>query len=443
MKKKIFSAVLVLAMAVGMIACGGGAKSETSAGNVVSDKSEVAEDKASEPVEKTNGIKPCEIKFQYWADNTEYSALMQNIITKFNAENGKGITVVGEELPWDGGGYSNTLFNEAMGGGAPDVATFKLTATPMFTNNKLLTDLTPFVDQWEDRDDIAENIYKIMKSAGGSENTMYVMPWNIQVLYVYYRPSIFQKAGIASTPSSYEELLEDIKKCTMDTDNDGKTDVYGWGLRGSSGGQEPWGSFIYGEGGNFDDLTSEGSVKGMQDFINIYQNGYCPPTALNDGFQETVANFKSGLTAMFIHHTGSSAGMVKDLGDDVDAFAFPAGKGQWTSMGDTDTVMFDACKNKEAAFEWMKYLAVYDGQEMWCEGTGQVPISKRVQAKDFFQNNKFMKASFAGIDYAGIIPIRDTTTEWITNWPSTISQGLIGDKTAKEVMETLNKNLYQ
>ena len=202
MKKKIFSAVLVLAMAVGMIACGGGAKSETSAGNVVSDKSEVAEDKASEPVEKTNGIKPCEIKFQYWADNTEYSALMQNIITKFNAENGKGITVVGEELPWDGGGYSNTLFNEAMGGGAPDVATFKLTATPMFTNNKLLTDLTPFVDQWEDRDDIAENIYKIMKSAGGSENTMYVMPWNIQVLYVYYRPSIFQKAGIASTPSS-------------------------------------------------------------------------------------------------------------------------------------------------------------------------------------------------------------------------------------------------
>ena len=51
MKKKIFSAVLVLAMAVGMIACGGGAKSETSAGNVVSDKSEVAEDKASESVE--------------------------------------------------------------------------------------------------------------------------------------------------------------------------------------------------------------------------------------------------------------------------------------------------------------------------------------------------------------------------------------------------------
>ena len=40
-------------------------------------------------------------------------------------------------------------FNAAMGGGAPDVATFKLSATPMFTNNNLLADLTPYVDAWD------------------------------------------------------------------------------------------------------------------------------------------------------------------------------------------------------------------------------------------------------------------------------------------------------
>lgn len=41
------------------------------------------------------------------------------------------------------------------------------------------------------------------------------MPWNIQVLYVYYRPSIFKEAGITETPKTYDEFLEDIKKCTM------------------------------------------------------------------------------------------------------------------------------------------------------------------------------------------------------------------------------------
>lgn len=280
MKKRLLAVLLTAAMVLGMTACG----SKSNSGS--SDKKEEAQ--------STDDIKECTIKFQYWADNTDYSSLMQDIIKKFNEENKYGITVEGEEVPWDGGGYSNTLFNAAMGGGAPDVATFKLSATPMFTNNNLLADLTPYVDAWDKKDDISDNIYNVMKKAGGSDDSLYLMPWNIQVLYVYYRPSIFKEAGITETPKTYDEFLEDIKKCTMDTNGDGKTDVYGFGMRGASGGQEPWGSFIYGEGGSFDDLTSDASVQGMQDFIDLYKNGYVPESATNDGFNETVANFKSG-----------------------------------------------------------------------------------------------------------------------------------------------------
>ena len=427
MKKKWIAVLLAATMVFGATAC--------SSGN---------EEKKDSKKEADSGeIEPCTINFKYWADNTEYSQLMQEIIEKFNKENEKGIEVVGEEVPWDGGAYSENLFNACMGGGSPDVATWKLTSTPLFVNNDLLTDLTPYIDKWEDKDDIPENIYNIMKEAGGSEEEMYVMPWNVQVLYVYYRPSIFEKAGV-EVPKTYDEFLEAIKKCTMDTDGDGETDVYGFGMRGAKGGQEPWGSFIYGEGGNFENLTSKESVKGMQDFIDLYENGYVPPTAVSDGFQETVANFQSGLTAMFIHHTGSSANMEEVLGDDVAAFPFPAGEGQWTSMGDTETVIFESCENKAAAFEWVSYLATGEGQKMWCEGTGQVPVSQTVQQGEYFQNNKFMKASIEGMDYAGIIPIKDTTTEWIsTVWPSTVGQALTGEISAKECMEILQEELYK
>lgn len=427
MKKKWIAVLLAATMVFGATAC--------SSGN---------EEKKDSKKEADSGeIEPCTINFKYWADNTEYSQLMQEIIEKFNKENEKGIEVVGEEVPWDGGAYSENLFNACMGGGSPDVATWKLTSTPLFVNNDLLTDLTPYIDKWEDKDDIPENIYNIMKEAGGSEEEMYVMPWNVQVLYVYYRPSIFEKAGV-EVPKTYDEFLEAIKKCTMDTDGDGETDVYGFGMRGAKGGQEPWGSFIYGEGGDFENLTSKESVKGMQDFIDLYENGYVPPTAVSDGFQETVANFQSGLTAMFIHHTGSSANMEEVLGDDVAAFSFPAGEGQWTSMGDTETVIFESCENKAAAFEWVSYLATGEGQKMWCEGTGQVPVSQTVQQGEYFQNNKFMKASIEGMDYAGIIPIKDTTTEWIsTVWPSTVGQALTGEISAKECMEILQEELYK
>ena len=446
MKKRLFARkTLALAMAALMAAgaltgCSSGSKETAAAGDTTAAPAAGSEAAGSEAVGGSG--EAVTVKFRYWADNTDYSALMQDIIKKFNAENGQGITVVGEETPWDGGAYSENLFNAKMGGGDIDCATWKLTSTPLFVNNDLLADLTPLVDSWDKKDDIDENIYSIMKEAGGTDS-LYVMPWNIQVLYVYYRPSIFEAAGV-EVPKTYEEFLTAIEKCTMDTNGDGKTDVYGFGMRGAKGGQEPWGSFVYGRGGNFEDMTTPEAVQGMQDFIDIYTKGYVPPTATSDGFNEIIANFKSGLTAMTIHHTGSSADMEAAFGGDVSAFPFPAGKGQWTSMGDTETVIFESCQNKEAAFEWVSYLATGEGQKMWCEGTGNVPVSKTVQAGDFFRSNRFMAASIEGQSYAGILPILDTTTEWIsTLWPNTVSQALTGSITAEQCMKTLQNGLYQ
>lgn len=446
MKKRLFARkTLALAMAALMAAgaltgCSSGSKETAAAGDTTAAPAAGSEAAGSEAAGGSG--EAVTVKFRYWADNTDYSALMQDIIKKFNAENGQGITVVGEETPWDGGAYSENLFNAKMGGGDIDCATWKLTSTPLFVNNDLLADLTPLVDSWDKKDDIDENIYSIMKEAGGTDS-LYVMPWNIQVLYVYYRPSIFEAAGV-EVPKTYEEFLTAIEKCTMDTNGDGKTDVYGFGMRGAKGGQEPWGSFVYGRGGNFEDMTTPEAVQGMQDFIDIYTKGYVPPTATSDGFNEIIANFKSGLTAMTIHHTGSSADMEAAFGGDVSAFPFPAGKGQWTSMGDTETVIFESCQYKEAAFEWVSYLATGEGQKMWCEGTGNVPVSKTVQAGDFFRSNRFMAASIEGQSYAGILPILDTTTEWIsTLWPNTVSQALTGSITAEQCMKTLQNGLYQ
>lgn len=385
--------------------------------------------------------KPVTIVHWYWADNPSYSAQMQKIAADFNATNGKGITVVAQEYPWDGGAYSETLFRAVMGGGGPDTSSFKLTSTPLFTANNLLVNLDEFLAKWKDKDKIDSSLYDTMRKASGTKS-VYVMPWNTQILYVYYRPSLFKKAGV-SVPKTYAEFLEACKKLTMDTNGDGKTDVYGFGMRGAKGGQEPWGSFIWARGGNFDNLTTPQAIQGMQDFIDLYKNGYAPPTAPMDGFQEIIANFKSGKTAMTIHHIGSSIGMVDTFGDDVAAFAFPGGVGRWTSMGDTENVILKSSKNREAAFEWLAYLATGKGQEAWCVATGNVPVSKDVQQLPFFQNNRFMKVSIEGAPYAGIFPILDTTTEWIsTIWPNTVAAALTGKISAAEAMKQLQVGLW-
>ena len=54
-----------------------------------------------------------------------------------------------------------------------------------------------------------------------------------------------------------------------------------------------------------------------------------------------------------------------------------------------------------------------------------------------------MQISIDGQDFAGILPIREETTEWISPlWPATIQQALLGEITAEEAMEILQKGLW-
>ena len=105
------------------------------------------------------------IKFWFWADNDAYAQTMQEMIADFNATNGKGITVVGEQYPWDGGSYSGNLLTAAIGGGGPDVSTFKLTATPSFVGNDLLAPLDEYLNAWEDKAQINDSLYEPMRIA--------------------------------------------------------------------------------------------------------------------------------------------------------------------------------------------------------------------------------------------------------------------------------------
>ncbi len=400
-----------------------------------------ADESAANPeVEGTEGeIQPCKLLYWYWADSDELAKTMQDMIADFNATNKFGITVVGEQQNWDGGNYSTNLLNACFGGGGPDVAAFKLTATPTFVENELLYNLTDLIADWDEASDIDDNMWDNMRTASSTED-IYVMPWNIQVLYMYYHPSYFKAAGITKVPETYEEFLDAVKKQTMEMD--GKK-VYGFGMRGGAGGQEPWGSFIHARGGNWKDLASAGSVAGMQDFIDLYNNGYVPENSPEVAFPQMKQDFLDGRTAMIVHHCGSSVEMAERFGDDIDAFPFPASPdGQWTSMGDTENVILSSTQNAKAAFEWVKYLATGKGQATWCEASGNVPVSAKTQAMDFCQSNKFIKISIDSIGFAGILPCLPTTSEFIGEWPNITGQALTGELTAEQACQKMQELLW-
>ena len=436
----IKSKLIALAFVVSLIlaACaGGGADPAPAPAPAPAETGAVETPADPAPADAPEGVT---ITYWYWPDNPDFVELMQGIVRLFNETNESGITVIAEEIPWEGGGYSHTLFTAVMGGGGPDAAALKITSLPLFMNNNLVYDLSGFAAAWQDYDDIDPNMLSIIRGVG--DGSLYALPWNVQVLYVYYRPSLMELAGI-EVPTTYEELLEAIEALTMDLDGDGITDVYGFGMRGGPGGHEPWGSFVGARGGTLYDLTTPEAIQGMQDFMDVFNNGFAPATAPNDGFAEIIANFQSGRTAMTVHHVGSHVGMVDALGDDVGAFPFPGSTGRWTSMGENQNVVISATEHPEAAFEWLAFLTSGEGQEIWTRGTGVIPVSARVQTMPHFQENPFVRTSILGMPYAGIFPILDTTTEWISAWPHTMAQALFGQITAEEAMQIFQERLWE
>lgn len=422
--KKYFGLVVILVLLMSLVSgCGSNSTVESS-------------DTKKEDVVK--------LKHWLWLDNPNDPTFSQ-LVEEFNSTH-PNIQVEIEVIGWND--FHTKLLNSVTGGSGPDTSSFKLTWQPEFIGQDALIPLNDFLNEWPQKDDVAENLWDVMKYEDGNN---YVMPWELQVLYMYYRPSMFEEVG-AKIPETWDEFLDVAKKLTRDTNGDGKIDQYAFAMRGARGGHEPWASFILSDipGNTFFDeegkctLTYPEAIEANEFFLDLYKTyKVVPPTATADGFNEIIANFKSGKTAMVIHHIKSSNGMIEQFGDDVDAFPVPAGPhGRWTSMGDTENVIYKSTKHPQEAFAFISWLAEKEQIERWCKATGNVPILKSLQEQDYFKENRFMKASFESMPYAHVFPINENMGEWIESlWPATAQRALEGKISSKDMMEILAEGM--
>ena len=136
--KKALAILLALALTLSFAACGGPSSASSTPAPASSTSAAPA---SSTPADEPSGD-PVALTFWYWADNTDQSNLIQQIVKDFNESNDKNITVTAEEYPWDSGGFTDSTFNAIMGGGGPDMSTMKLQAGKTFAANGLYADMS-------------------------------------------------------------------------------------------------------------------------------------------------------------------------------------------------------------------------------------------------------------------------------------------------------------
>ena len=383
-----------------------------------------------------SGFGKVKIKYWLWLDRPQ-DPLFYDMVKEFNATH-PDIEVEYEVIPWDS--YHSKLLNALVSGNPPDCARIHVTWLGELDAMKVLEPLDKYLKNWSGYSNVFENIWPLLKAK--PDGPVYVVPFQMVVLYLYYRKDLFEKYGL-KVPSDYKEFLEVAKKLTLDLDGDGRIDLYGYGLRGARGGHAMWNTFV----GYFD---REGKIRTGKSIIDANQwyadlfakYKVTPPTAPTDGFLQVLGGFKSGKTAMIIHHIGSSNDVVKALGKDkVGVARVPIGiNGGWTHVVPEGNAIFSSSKHKKEAFEFISWMAEHDQVDRWCRMAGSVPVLKSVAKLPYYKENIFQKVSIESVEIGGTLPTVPQTAEFVeTLWPTLFQKVMLGQMTSEEMIKKLNE----
>ncbi|MHB2170127.1 ABC transporter substrate-binding protein [Alsobacter sp. R-9] len=372
------------------------------------------------------------VRWWYHYDNPQNTPA--ELIAKFEKEN-PGIKIQAEAIPWGGGNdYATRMFAAVVAGNAPDCAQVKLNNMARLLEMDALAPLDDYLKGWAGRADIADSVWTLNRSANGKQ---YYLPLHYVVLYLYYRPDLFQAAGL-QPPKTFDEFLAAAKALT-------KGDVYGFGMRGGGGGQDNWGAFVLGGGASFakGGMVSEKALAANRWYVALArEHKVVPPSAPADGFRQIVDGFKAGRSGMIIHHIGSSNEMVQALGDKVSAVPVPTSPGNkgWTQFGDESNAIFAQSKNKDAAFKWISFLSTGENNAAQAKLSGQLPICTSAAATWNGHQKRFVDASVASLPIAGVLPDSPKTADFAgTVWPQNMQRALLGQISPDDMMQAIEK----
>lgn len=189
---------------------------------------------------------------------------------------------------------------------------------------------------------------------------------NPQVLI--YRKDLFRKYNV-KVPTNWKELEKAAKKLTLDTNGDGKTDIYGWIARMNNENTAPFANFLYNNGATYLDenrkpvFNSPQAVEAFK-FYGYLARKYGPPGAAAIGWKEVVGAIAQGKAAMTVEisifaklvlENPKRSRVVGKLG----YARFPAAKGGTPKAMLPCNIQFISSfsRKKEAAWLYLQFMA--------------------------------------------------------------------------------------
>ncbi|MFS0516198.1 ABC transporter substrate-binding protein [Nostoc sp. UIC 10607] len=325
----------------------------------------------------------------------------------------------------------------------PDLLSFHPEYTGQFVELGAIRPLEEWLDRLPLKSDIRPNLLEEMQLDGH----IWSIPMHTSNIGIFYRPKLFEAAGITELPKTWDELRQVAKKLTIDRNGDRRPEQYGILLPLGKGGWTvfSWFPFLFGAAGevvtnNRPNLTNSGAIAALQFWQDLIKDGSVLLSAPERGYEEDA--FLTGRVAMQI--TGPWTLIMKS---DVDhqVLPIPASVRPATVTGTGNLfVMKTTPAREQAAFKFLEYVLSEEFQTEWSIGTGFLPVtltSAQSKAYQQFINEKpVLKVFFEQLSVARSQPIIAGYSRLSDSLGRAIEATLLG-KSAEKALKTAQERL--
>jgi multiple sugar transport system substrate-binding protein len=300
------------------------------------------------------------------------------------------------------------ILTAVVGNAPPDILYFDPQLTGQFVELGAIRPLEEWLEKLPLKSEISPNLWEELKLDGH----LWSIPPSTSNVGIFYRPKLFQAAGITQTPKTWEELREVAKKLTIDRNGDNRPEQYGMLLPLGKGEWTvfSWFPFLLSAGGevvtnNRPNLTNPGAIAALQFWQDILKDGSATLSSPERGYEEDA--FIAGRVAMQI--TGPWTYIMKSKVD-FQVFPIPAKVKSATVTGtESMYLMKTTPKREQAALKFFEYVLSEEFQTEWSIGTGFLPVNlKSAQSQayqEFLQQKPVLKVFIDQMPVAGSRPI--------------------------------------
>lgn len=387
------------------------------------------------------------VTFVIWADAVE-TASWDPIVAAFNVEH-PDIEVEVQAVPAESwAGFFDAVSTRIAGGQVPDVMRVATEGQQLFASRGLVEPLDAYIERDQEElqdffDDVHPNLMEWTRTYSSPDDQLYYIPHGFNTMCVWYSTELFGQAGVEEPTDDWswddfraaaEQLTQPGQVYGMHVSPAYFASVMPWFLtNGTSTLNEDWTESL---------VAQPASIEAAQWMRSLVEDGISPQPG---GEFDAFAAMAQGQVAMFGGGRWPTASMrALDYVDKVKLVAWPQRTTKGSPVGWDGHPIMQASENKDAAWEFVKFLASEEAQRIEVEQGGPtVPPRQSLATSEAFLENapEGMSKLYEALDYATPIPSPRAGNVIEQDIIDTFTQILAGNAEPEEALQQLDQQI--